>query len=62
MLAAVELGMRNHEYVPPQLIVRFANLKGGEGYKTLQRVLKNKFVNHIGGKRMLLLIQIKDIG
>ena len=54
--------MRNHEYVPPQLIIRFANLKGGEGYKTLQRVLKNKFVNHIGGKRTLTHMQMRVTG
>lgn len=50
ILAAIEMGMRNHEYVPAELIAKIGNLKGGETYKTIQKLLKNKFITHIGNK------------
>lgn len=42
--------MRNHEYVPAELIARIGNLRGGQTYKTIQKLLKNKFIVHIGNK------------
>jgi RIO-like serine/threonine protein kinase len=29
ILAAIEMGMRNHEYVSAELIAKIGNLKGG---------------------------------
>lgn len=42
--------MRNHEYVPAELIARLGNLRNGETFKTIRRLLKNKFIVHTGGK------------
>jgi RIO kinase 2 len=50
ILGAIELGMRNHEYVTKELIARIGNLRGGETFKTIQKLLKNKFIVHIGSK------------
>lgn len=44
------MGMRNHEYVSAELITRIGNLRGGETFKTIQKLLKNKFITHIGNK------------
>lgn len=44
------MGMRNHEYVPVDLITRIGNLRGGETFKTVQKLLKHKFIVHIGNK------------
>jgi|JI6StandDraft_1071083.scaffolds.fasta_scaffold511101_1 RIO kinase 2 len=50
ILSAIEMGMRNHEYVTAELITRIGNLKGGETFKTIQKLLKNKLIVHIGNK------------
>lgn len=50
ILSAIEIGMRNHEYVAAELIARIGNLKGGETFKTIQKLLKNKLIVHIGNK------------
>jgi RIO kinase 2 len=50
ILAAIEMGMRNHEYVPAELITRIGNLRGGQTFKTIQKLLKHKFIVHIGNK------------
>ncbi|AQK99050.1 uncharacterized protein LOC100217272 [Zea mays] len=46
VLTAVEMGMRNHEIVPAELVDRIARLKHGGTYKVLRNLLKNKLVHH----------------
>nr|ACL54437.1 unknown [Zea mays] len=46
VLTAVEMGMRNHEIVPVELIDRIARLKHGGTYKVLRNLLRNKLVHH----------------
>ncbi|KAF9601592.1 hypothetical protein IFM89_020508 [Coptis chinensis] len=46
VLTAVEMGMRNHEIVPVELIDRIACLKRGGTYKVLKNLLKHKLVHH----------------
>ncbi|KEH31373.1 Serine/Threonine-kinase rio2 [Medicago truncatula] len=46
VLTAVELGMRNHEIVPAELIDRIARLKHGGTYKVLKNLLKHKLLHH----------------
>lgn len=46
VLTAVEMGMRNHEIVPADLIHRIASLKHGGTYKVLKNLLKNKLLHH----------------
>ncbi|CAJ1868260.1 unnamed protein product [Sphenostylis stenocarpa] len=50
VLTAVELGMRNHEIVPTELIDRIARLKHGGTYKVLKNLLKNKLLHHDSSK------------
>lgn len=45
--------MRNHEYVPYEVILKIGNLRSGETYKIVRKLLKNKLVVHIGGKSKL---------
>ena len=35
VLKAIELGMRNHEWVPPRLIEKLSGLKRGGTYKLI---------------------------
>ncbi|KAH7815860.1 putative Serine/threonine-protein kinase RIO2 [Monocercomonoides exilis] len=46
ILAAVETGMRNHEIVPVELIIRLAALKHGEAPNSLRTLLRYKLVYH----------------
>jgi RIO kinase 2 len=46
VLIAVEMGMKNHEFVPVPLIESLANLKRSNTYKVLQLLLKHKLVMH----------------
>ncbi|KAL8491637.1 hypothetical protein ACS0TY_023290 [Phlomoides rotata] len=46
VLTAVEMGMRNHEIVPAELIDRIASLKHGGTYKVLKNLLKHKLLHH----------------
>ncbi|XP_018471827.2 serine/threonine-protein kinase rio2 [Raphanus sativus] len=46
VLTAVEMGMRNHEIVPSELIDRIAGLKHGGTYKVLKNLLKYKLLHH----------------
>ncbi|KAL6527183.1 hypothetical protein OROGR_016273 [Orobanche gracilis] len=46
VLTAVEMGMRNHEIVPKELIARIASLKHGGTYKVLSNLLRHKLVHH----------------
>ncbi|XP_058094413.1 uncharacterized protein LOC131240294 [Magnolia sinica] len=50
VLTAVEMGMRNHEIVPAELIDRIAGLKHGGTYKVLKNLLKHKLVHHDSSK------------
>lgn len=50
VLMAIELGMRNHEYVPPQLIETLARLKRVNVHKVIQNLLKNKLIEHTNQK------------
>lgn len=50
VLTAVEMGMRNHEIVPCELIDRIARLKHGGTYKVLRNLLKHKLVHHDSSK------------
>ncbi|KAH8582791.1 RIO-like kinase domain N-terminal region conserved [Cryptosporidium sp. chipmunk genotype I] len=45
ILTAVEMGMRNHEYVSPQLIESISNLRRTGSYQLLQNLLRNKLVS-----------------
>jgi RIO kinase 2 len=46
VLVAVEMGMRNHEMVPVELIASIAQLRHGGSYKFLSTLLKFKLVAH----------------
>lgn len=35
VLTAIEMGMRNHEWVPEKLISKIANLKRGNAFKVI---------------------------
>ncbi|XXG62052.1 hypothetical protein AAC387_Pa05g0501 [Persea americana] len=50
VLTAVEMGMRNHQIVPAELIDRIAGLKHGGTYKVLKNLLKHKLVHHDSSK------------
>lgn len=46
VLLAIELGMRNHEYVPVNLIESVAKLKKSNITKVISNLLKNKLIEH----------------
>lgn len=48
VLTAIEMGMKNHEFVPMQLIESLAALKRSNTYKMVQFCLKHKMVFHTG--------------
>ncbi|GLT68095.1 hypothetical protein SLA2020_403550 [Shorea laevis] len=50
VLTAVEMGMRNHEIVPTELVERIASLKHGGTYKVLKNLLKHKLLHHDASK------------
>lgn len=50
VLTAVEMGMRNHEIVPSELIDRIAGLKHGGSYKVMKNLLKHKLLHHDASK------------
>ncbi|CAH2064404.1 unnamed protein product [Thlaspi arvense] len=50
VLTAVEMGMRNHEIVPCELVERIACLKHGGTYKVLKNLLKYKLLHHDSSK------------
>ncbi|KAG2728332.1 hypothetical protein I3843_01G196100 [Carya illinoinensis] len=50
VLTAVEMGMRNHEIVPTELVARIASLKHGGAYKVLKNLLKHKLLHHDSSK------------
>jgi RIO kinase 2 len=46
VLVAVEMGMRNHELVPIELIANIAKLRHGGIHKILSTLLRYKLVAH----------------
>ena len=46
MLQAIEMGMRNHELVPVELISRIAKLRHGGSHKILSTLLRYKLIAH----------------
>lgn len=48
VLTAIEMGMKNHEFVPMPLIESLAALKRSNTYKVVQLLLKHKCVFHTG--------------
>ena len=46
VLTAIELGMRNHELVPANLIESIAKLKRGNCFKIVRQLLKHKLIMH----------------
>eukprot|EP01018_Ginkgo_biloba_P034501 Gb_31271 [translate_table: standard] len=50
VLTAVEMGMKNHEIVPAELVDRIAGLKHGGAYKNLRTLLRHKLVHHDSSK------------
>lgn len=46
VLVAVEMGMRNHELVPVELITSIAKLRHGGSYRILSTLLRHKLVAH----------------
>ncbi|XP_022152790.1 serine/threonine-protein kinase rio2 isoform X2 [Momordica charantia] len=50
VLTAVEMGMRNHEIVPSELVDRIASLKHGGTYKVMKNLLKYKLLHHDSSK------------
>ncbi|KAL6185521.1 hypothetical protein ACLB2K_041654 [Fragaria x ananassa] len=50
VLTAVEMGMRNHEIVPSELVERIAALKHGGTYKVMKNLLKHKLLHHDASK------------
>ena len=46
MLTALEMGMRNHEWVPLLLIEKIAALKKSNCHKVIKTLLKHKLIKH----------------
>lgn len=46
VLTAVEIGMKNHEYVPTALIPILSGLKRGGSHRVLSTLAKYKLVHH----------------
>jgi len=46
VLVSVEMGMKNHELVPVELINAISGLKHGGAYKLVRELLKHKLVHH----------------
>ena len=46
VLIAVEMGMRNHELVPLELIAAIANIRGGGAHKIISDLLRNILIVH----------------
>lgn len=48
VLTAIEMGMKNHEVVPVELITSIAKLRHGGVNKILSHLLRNKLIAHDG--------------
>ena len=50
VLVSVEMGMKNHELVPVELVNAISGLKHGGAYKYIRDLLKHKLVHHDNSK------------
>ena len=50
VLVATEMGMKNHEIVPVELINAISGLKHGGAFKFIRDLLKHKLVHHDNSK------------
>eukprot|EP00879_Flechtneria_rotunda_P027097 GHRR01028964.1.p1 GENE.GHRR01028964.1~~GHRR01028964.1.p1 ORF type:complete len:171 (+),score=54.19 GHRR01028964.1:198-710(+) len=50
VLTAVEMGQKNHEIVPMQLVDSISGLKHGGAFRCLKTLLQHKLVHHEGHK------------
>lgn len=50
VLSAAEVGSKNHEVVPTDLIARIASIRGGGEYKILRNLARHSLVAHVGSK------------
>ncbi|XP_072166637.1 uncharacterized protein [Diadema setosum] len=50
VLTALEMGMKNHEIVPPNLVAVIANLRHGGCHKVLKELVRNKLIAWEHGK------------
>jgi RIO kinase 2 len=46
ILAAIELGMKNHDLVPTDLIVKIGKLHRGGTFKAISNLHKHKLIYH----------------
>ncbi len=46
VLTAIEMGMKNHEYVPMDLVERISRNKRANAFKIIKLLIKNKLVEH----------------
>jgi RIO kinase 2 len=46
VLTAIEMGMKNHEYVPMELVERISRNKRANAFKIIKLLVKNKLVEH----------------
>ena len=46
VLTAVEMGQKNHEMVPTQLVSAISGLRHGGSYKVLRTLLRHKLIHH----------------
>merc|ERR1719150_2289464 len=46
VLTAIEMGMKNHELVPKQLVISIASIKGGGCTKILQELAKERLIQY----------------
>ncbi|GAB6018467.1 hypothetical protein CHUAL_000168 [Chamberlinius hualienensis] len=51
VLTAIEMGMKNHELVPKELIASIAKLHGGGVYKILMELSRNRLIYYERGKK-----------
>jgi RIO kinase 2 len=50
ILMAIEMGMRNHEWVPMTLIERISRTNRGKAFKLVKNILKQKLIKHTNKK------------
>jgi RIO-like serine/threonine protein kinase len=62
VLTAVEMGMKNHEIVPAELVDRIAGLKHGGAFKNMKTLLRHKLVHHDSSKCMSILCERRQVG
>ena len=60
-LVAVEMGMKNHELVPVELVNAISGLKHGGAYKWVRDLLKHKLAGVPGFHLLLLLSTVHSV-